>query len=77
MRWGTVQHLFAQENATRRSAKEREIEREGNDFVEAKQQSQMAVEQKQDAVLDDMSSALDRLGAMAGTIHTELNVHNE
>jgi hypothetical protein len=74
--WGE-QQLFARENATRRTAREREVEREGNDFLESKQQAQQQVERKQDEVLDDMSSALTRLGAMATTINTELKVQNQ
>jgi len=70
------EQVFAKENAQRRSAKEREREREGNDFVEGKHQAQQQVHKEQDQVLDDMSHALDRLGAMAGTIHTGLQEQN-
>jgi len=71
------EQLYAKENSQRKSAKEREREREGNDFVDAKAQSQQQVERQQDEVLDDMTHALDRLGAMAGTIKTTLGEQNE
>lgn len=71
------ENLFAQENAQKRSARQREQEAAGNEFLENKQQQQVAVVHQQDAVLDDMSAALERLGAMSSTINTELQVHNE
>jgi len=68
--------LYAKENAQRRSAKEREQERAGNDFIADRAQTQVQVHHQQNEVLDDMVSALDRLGSMAGTIGSELQVHN-
>jgi len=69
-------HLFAAENAERRTAKQKEVERDASDFLDGRQQAQVDVQKQQDAVLDDMSSALDRLGAMSSDIHTELKVHD-
>lgn len=49
----------------------------GGDFVEGKHQEQQLLQRQQDDVLDDMHSALSRLGDITGTINTELHVHND
>jgi len=50
----------------------KEMVREGDDFVDKKQSEQLMVEKKQDLLLDDMSAALARLGDVSDTINLEL-----
>jgi len=55
----------------------REFQRQGDEFVENKQQEQAMLEGKQDLVLDDMSAALHRLGDVSSTIGSELVLQKE
>jgi len=58
-----------------KALKQRQFEHDANDFLDNKQQEQMLLEKKQDIVLDDMSSALSRLGDVSTTISDELKLH--
>lgn len=46
------------------------------DYVASRQQQHQALVERQDVVLDDMSSALARLGDVANTLETELDSQN-
>jgi len=68
--------LFTRETEVQRSGKEKEREREGNEFLEDRRQAQVMVEARQDLMLDDMSAALGRLGDVATAIHVEVQQQN-
>jgi len=69
--------LLAETKVQQRVGLNREIEREGDEFVENKHQEQLLLQKKQDVVLDDMSAALARLGDISDTINVELKVGNK
>lgn len=54
------------------SAAPEERTRQGDQYVRDQSQQQDQLEKKQDVLLDDMSSVLERLGALGGTINIEL-----
>jgi len=69
--------VFARDDQAKKSAKEREREAVGNDFVSNHAQAQGQIHAQQDVVLDDMHGAIQRLGDISGNIKVELDVQNE
>jgi len=59
------------------SGYDKEVEREAKEFVDMKQQTQVGIEIKQDQILDDMITALGRLGDVSDTINSELVSQNQ
>lgn len=54
------------------SAQQRDAEARASDYVSSRAAQQQELVQQQDVVLDDMASALQRLGAAAGDMNAEL-----
>ena len=55
---------------------QRASEQRSSEYVANRQQQHQALVERQDVVLDDMSSALARLGDVANTLETELDSQN-
>jgi len=66
-----------QSEALVQSERKSEHNRETQEFIENKKMQQQQLEEKQDVVLDDMYSALQRLGAMGEDIKKEIAVSND